>query len=447
MPIRPSSQACWSSCCVVLAVMVVWAGWHGMKIHFSSNSYESLSMVSRASLSRTALKCQTFAEGSFCWRCARSYSSCAQSDTRNSICGSINVGALPPQLSHCLGFRAVRQNGAIVEGLAAALQSSNDPLQKAFITLRFRRQLLLQDFATCPVPDNMDEYLTQAILQDRTWEPSVMTPPDSGDLPPPAMEQPPMRHLNGTVRCIAVNTNSNQQLPARAIQTPKIISRSCSACRHFPCDTCAKVLPSSTNIHYSSKFVPPTPPAVWTASCTTPSGFNITQMALWDHTWAPCYKLPPAWVGYASVTNHAPSRPHLNINSRCQVVSADATAPAAANQPPNYPLSCSTCRHFTCDTCYPAGNASASISYSSHQQHLQQMLLASSANQTFAAAVWKLVKSWLLPSAQGPVRATIQRYIWPQGVYPAPQSNTGLGRLKGVVCRSVWQQQRQPHWQ
>jgi hypothetical protein len=277
-------------------------------------------------------------------------------------------------------------------------------------------------------------------LQDRTWAPCLMIPPSWAHLLPPlalaTMPAAPIKHLNGTVHCIAVNTLTQQQLPADAHQTLQP-SMSCSACRHFPCDTCAKVLPSSTGIHYSSKFVPPTPPAVWTASCTTPGSFNITQMAMWDHTWAPCYKLPPAWFGYAPVTNHAPSRPHWNINSRCQVVHAHATAPAAANQPPNFPLSCDICRHFTCDTCYPAGIASASISYSSHQQHLQQMLIASNANQSFAAAVWKLVK--LLPSAQAPVRPTMQRHIWPQGVYPSPQMSTEQGRLQGfqaIVCDS-----------
>jgi hypothetical protein len=95
-------------------------------------------------------------------------------------------------------------------------------------------------------------------------------------------------------------------------------------------------------------------------------------------------------------------------------------------------LSCSTCRFLTCDTCYPAGYAGTSISYSSRQQHLQQMLLASNANQTFAAAVWKLIK--LLPAAHGAVRPTMQHHIWPQGVYPTPQMSNKHGRLQGILA-------------
>jgi hypothetical protein len=83
----------------------------------------------------------------------------------------------------------------------------------------------------------------------------------------------------------------------------------------------------------------------------------------------------------------------------------------------------------TCDTCYLAHTAGTSISYSSTQQ---QMMLASSANQSFAAAVWQLLKPWLLSSTQSPVRATMQYHIWPQGVYVTPQMSTMHGRLQGL---------------
>ena len=139
------------------------------------------------------------------------------------------------------------------------------------------------------------------------------------------MPNPAKQHLGAIVQCQAANASDVGQVQQMPADTPSSASLSCSACRAMMCDTSHALLNFTCSIAYSStaqRLLQPAagPAAVQTTSCATPKHFNVTEMALADHTWAPCLVLPPVWAQQVPPTVPNPLKKHLGATVLCQAV-------------------------------------------------------------------------------------------------------------------------------